>query len=168
MDALLRGPQTGGYGVTDLPGWFPWCIRHLTHSPWAHAFIVLDAAAGIILEANPTGSVIAGIGKYDGRPVLYSEPAPGLPQAPASPALTAQARERWTGIGYGFADVAELGLWYAMHIRLGWLTRLVLDDHRMICSQLVAEWGAAYGADWRCGQPDEQFVTPGMLGARLA
>lgn len=160
-------PQTGCYGVVDLPGWFSWCIRRLTRSEWAHAFIVLNAADGTILEARPGGSAIGNLSQYQGLPLLFSEPAP---QAYALSGLELRntAQESWTGIGYGFADVAALGLWYSLHVRPGMLTRFVLKEHRQICSQLAAEWGSSYGADWTCGQADPQFVTPGLLGARLS
>lgn len=164
MEALLTAPSTGCYGVVDLSGWFPWWIRHLTHSRWAHAFIVLDAAAGTILEAKPSGSAIGNLSEYAGFATLFSEPAP---QARPPADLIAAAQETWTGIPYGFTDIADLGLWYSFHIRPRWLTDLVLDERRMICSQLAAEWGSCYGADWNCGQPDPQFVTPGLLGKRL-
>jgi hypothetical protein len=164
---LTRPPQTGCYGVVDLSGWFPWCIRHLTRSPWAHAFIVLDDAAGTILEARPSGSAIGNLNQYAGRVMLFSEPAPEAGKAGGASSLILQARESWTGIEYGFADIAELGLWYSLHVRPEWLTKLVLSEQTMICSQLVAEWGSTYGADWNCGQADPQFVTPGLLGARL-
>ena len=165
--SLTRDPSTGGYGVVDLSGWFPWCIRHLTRSQWAHAFIVLDATAGTILEARPSGSAIGNLSQYAGRPKLFSEPAPEAGKAGGAQGLIEQVRETWTGIEYGFADIAELGLWYSVDIRPEWLTKLVISEHRMICSQLVAEWGDTYGADWNCGQADPQFVTPGLLGARL-
>lgn len=164
--SLTRGPETGCYGVVDLSGWFPFLIRHMTHSPWAHAFIVLNASQGYILEARPSGSAIGNLSEYAGLPMLFSEPAPQAAGAGAI-ALFADARERWTGIPYGFYDIADLGLWYSLHWKPEWLTRRVLSEKTMICSQLTAEWGAAYGADWSCGQADPQFVTPGMLGARL-
>jgi hypothetical protein len=164
--AAARSPQPGCYGVVDLTGWFPWCIRHLTRSRWAHAFIVLDTA-GAILEARPSGSAIGTLTQYAGRPMLFSEPAPQAATLPPGE-LAAAAREHWTGHPYGFADILELGIWYTLHFRPRWLTSLVLDDRSMICSQLAAEWGQAYGADWLCGQADPQFVTPGLLGARLS
>jgi hypothetical protein len=167
MNDSLGRPQTGGYGLVDLPGWFPFCIRHLTRSKWAHAFAVLNAADGTILEARPSGSAIGNLSQYQGRQMLFSEPAPQAAQlAPVE--LWDAARQKWAGIEYGFADVAELGLWYGFHIRPELLTKLVLSEKRMICSQLVAEWGASYGADWNCGQTDPQFVTPGLLSGRLS
>lgn len=167
MAVLHRGPQTGGYGLVDLDGWFPSCVKYLTRSRWAHAFIVLDARAGAILEARPGGSAIGDLSQYAGQPMLFSEPAPQA-TGPGPAALRADAISRWTGIPYGFADIAELGIWYSLHIRPGLLTRLVKREHRMMCSQLVAEWGDSYGARWTCGQDDPQFVTPGLLGARLS
>ena len=164
---LAGGPRTGGYGVVDLSGWFPACIKHLTRSRWAHAFIVLNADDGTILEARPAGSAIGNLTQYAGRLMMFSEAAPqaaGL----LGPELWDTARKHWTGIPYGFTDIAELGLWYTCHLRPQWLTRLVLSEHHMMCSQLAAEWGQAYGADWTCGQPGPQFVTPGLLGARLS
>lgn len=162
-------PRTGCYGIVNLPGWMPWCIRHMTRSIWSHAFIVLDEPSGIILEARPTGSAIGDISQYAGLPMLFSEPAPmvacGLTTAQGMIQLAA---ERWTHLGYGFTDIAALGAWYGLHIRIPPVTQLIKDEHRLVCSQLVSEWGDAYGADWLCGQPDPQFVTPGMLADRIA
>lgn len=163
---MTRPASSGCYGVVDLRGWFSACIRTLTRSEWSHAFIVLDAANGIILQAQPQGSSIGSLHAYKNLPVLYSEPAPQA--ASMSPhQLISMAREKWSGIPYNFLDIAELGLFYTLHIRQKWLIGLVANDKRQICSQLTSEWGAAYGADWYCGQADPEFVTPGLLGARL-
>ncbi len=158
-------PLTGGYGCADIPGAFGWAIRHFTRSRWDHAFVVLDAGEGVILEAWPSGSRIASLSEYEGLPLLWSrDTVPG-----ASPArLTALARERFTGIPYGFADIAYLGCVLALHEHPEWLRDLVLGEKRQICSQLVAAFGMACGTDaWCCGQPDPQLVTPGMLGQRI-
>lgn len=158
--------SNGCYGVVDLPGWFSACIRTLCRSKWSHAFIVLDAGNGVILQANPEGSATGSLSGYKNLPMLFSEPAPqAASMAPQE--LISMAQEKWAGIPYGFPTILELGLFYTMHLKPAWLTKLVLDEKEQICSQLVAEWGSAYGADWSCGQADPEFVTPGLLGARL-
>ena len=162
----IRPAANGCYGVVDLSGWFAACTRILTRSKWSHAFVVLDADNGVILEACPSGSAIGKLSAYMDLPLLFSEPAPQAARTSAR-LLTGMARSRWTGIKYGYLDIAALGLYYTVHKRPKWLTDLVLNDKRQICSQLTAEWGASYGADWQCGQADPQFVTPGLLGKRL-
>jgi hypothetical protein len=154
-------PQPGCYGVVDLPGFFPWMIRLFTRSKYSHAFVYLGF--GLILEAQPNGSRISPLSRYDGLAMRFSEPAPGY--TPDPDAQTAQAR--WLGIPYGFADIGWLGIDLTTGWRWRWLLDRVRDTRRMICSQLVAAWGAAHGADWSCGQAFAQEVTPGMLAARL-
>jgi hypothetical protein len=148
--------------VVDLSGWFPACIRYLTRSRYCHAFVCLGD--GMILEAQPSGSAISPLSKYAGLPMLFSEPAPGYRQD-ADPE---QDEKRWLRIPYGFDDILYLGLAYGLHLRPRWLLAEVEREDRMICSQLVAEWGACHGAAWSCGQPSPQLVTPGLLADRIA
>ena len=154
-------PAPGCYGVVDLRGVFPWLIRHFTRSEYSHAFIYLGF--GYILEAQPRGSKISPLSRYDGLPMLFSEPAPGYV---ADPDVN-KAQAAWLGIEYGFEDIAWLGLDLGLGIKWGWLLDRVRGTPDLICSVLVAEWGSAHGADWSCGQAYLQEVTPGELAARL-
>jgi len=96
-------------------------------------------------------------------PVLYSRDTVPDPDAAG---LTAAARG-FTGIPYGFLDIAYLGAVLALNLHPRWLLDLVLSQRTQICSQLVAQFGMVAGADWQCGEPDPQLVTPGMLASRI-
>lgn len=163
---MADSPQPGCYGVVDISSWFGWCIRKLTRSRYDHAFIYLGTSERLILEARPTGSAIGMLDEYKGLPMQFSEPAPGYTDADgADPFKTEQ---KWLGIPYGFDDIAYLGLAYSLGWHSDWLLDKVKREDRMICSQLVADWGAAHSANWSCGQPSPQLVTPGLLDSRLA
>lgn len=156
-------PLTGGYGVVDIPGWFGWNIRLFTRSPFSHAFIVLDAVNGIILEARPEGARLSNLSEYAGLRTEFS-----ADRVDASVADLHRMAAAYVGIGYGYLDIVLLGLVLTLRWKPRWLLTRVLDQHRMICSQLVAQFGAANGQPgWMCGQPDPQLVTPGMLAARI-
>jgi hypothetical protein len=153
-------PLSGGYACVDTGGGFTGAaIRHLTHSAMNHAFIILDADQGIILEADPGGARLNLLSSYDGMAVNYSHDAVAL--APLS------AARGFIGVRYGFLDIAYLGL----SLGAGWRPKFVLEqalrEDRMICSQLVATFGQRHGLDWRCGQPFAQLVTPGLLNDRI-
>ena len=111
----VMNPAPGCYGVVDLRGVFPWLIRHFTRSEYSHAFIYLGF--GYILEAQPRGSKISPLSRYDGLPMLFSEPAPGYV---ADPDVN-KAQAAWLGIEYGFEDIAWLGLDLGLGIKWGWL-----------------------------------------------
>ena len=155
----MTEPQPGSYTVVDNHGIYAATIRRFTRSKYSHAFINLGD--GLILEADAAGSHITALAKYDGRPMLTSEPAPGYQVGDWA------AQTRWLDIPYGFADIAWLGLDYGVGWRPQWVLSEVREDPNMICSQLVAAWGAWYGANWSCGQEYLQEVTPGMLATRI-
>ena len=171
---MSNRPLTGGYGVVDIPGWFGWNIRHFTHSRFDHAFVILDADAGTILEARPGGARISNLSEYAGLPMLFSDDAISRPFVsekwklhPSPHQLTNMAEQRYVSVGYGYLDIVLLGLEVTFRYTPRWLDRYVLDEHRMICSQLVADFGRRYLMDWNCGQSSPQFVTPGLLARRI-
>lgn len=164
-------PVSGGYGCVDINGGsigskiMGSMIRHFTHSEYDHCFVVLDAQAGTILEAQPEGSHLANIREYSGLPMVFSTDA----VLGGNVGKLAQRAGAYIGIPYGFLDIIYLGLELGPGWRPRWLLGQVLRQDRMICSQLVAAFGVACGArSWMCGQKYDQLVTPGMLAARAA
>lgn len=155
-------PLTGGYGVVDISGLFGFAIRHFTHSQYDHAFIVLDAKNQLILEAQPSGAKVSSLYKYRGLAMEFSTDSISAGTAD----LMKVARDSYVGVPYGFPDIAYLGL-ELQGIKPRWLLDRVLSEKRMICSQLVAQFGQAFGTNWRCGQEYAQLVTPGMLASRI-
>lgn len=161
--SLSTLPTNGCYGCVDIPDAFGFAIRHFTHSKFSHAFVVIDANAGTILEAQPKGSRIGNLSEYYGLPMVFSSDA----VAGGNLGRLTKLAPSYVGIPYGFLDIFYLGLALGPGWRPGWLLEAVEDTHTMICSQLVAAFGVRCGANsWMCGQPDAQLVTPGMLAAR--
>ena len=137
-------------------------IQIFTRSRYNHAFVILDAEKGTILEAQPSGSRINNISEYAGCPMVFS---PDVVLGGNLDAL-AIAGEGFTGIPYGFLDILYIGL-ATLGFRWKWLLNRVIHSPDEICSQLVAQFGVAYGAkSWQCGQADPQLVTPAMLAKR--
>jgi hypothetical protein len=165
----MNAPVSGGYGCVDIRGgslgsaFMGSAIRLFTHSAYDHAFIILDAQAGTILEAQPEGSHIGNLSQYEGLEMIFSPDS----VLGGNVGKLAMAAEPFTGIPYGFLDIVYLGLSLGVHWRPQWLLDRVLKSKDMICSQLVAQFGVKYGANsWKCGQADPQLVTPGMLALR--
>jgi len=166
---MSNKPLTGGYGCVDIPGFVGWSIKKMTRSEYDHCFIVLDAKKGTILESQPnrmngrSGAHINNLSEYAGLPMVFSNDYISATQS----VMMDEALDAFVGIRYGFPDIALLGIKLATHWQPKFLTDYILDEHRMICSQLVAQFGANFGKDWRCGQENPQLVTPGMLAARI-
>lgn len=157
-------PVSGGYGCVDIPTFFGKLIRLFTHSPYSHAFVVLDAASGQILEARPEGAQLRHLSEYQGLRQIYSTDYVLNGDVEA----LRRAAEPFVGIPYGFLDIVYLGL-ANLGIRWKWLLRQVRRQDRMICSQLVAEFGYRAGQPgWCCGQSEPQLVEPSELAARAA
>jgi hypothetical protein len=164
---MINRPKPGGYGCVDTgSGFFPGAIKLLTRSAYDHAFVVLDDD-GTILEAEPNGARIGHLSEYARREMIFSVDTVVGGQVSLADAIT--FAETLVGVPYGFSDILYLG----MELTVGperatrWLLNQVLDEHTMICSQLVAHFGAHFMADWNCGQKYDQLVTPGMLASRI-
>jgi len=161
---MINKPLTGGYGCVDTgSNFFSQAIKVLTRSNYSHAFIVLDADSGEILEAEPEGARISNLSEYAHRELIFSKDA----VKPSDAAEIMIEAEKLKGTPYGFTDILYLGLELGPGWRPKWLLDQVLDERNMICSQMVAYFGHEFGTDWNCGQPDAQLVTPGMLAARI-
>ena len=160
---IINTPISGGYGCVDTRGFIGEEIRIFTRSHYSHSFMILNAAEGTILEAQPKGSKISNIHEYDGLDMIFSTDA----VLGGNVTALMQAAQMFTGIPYGFLDIAYLGLELATGWQWKWLLDRVLSEDRMICSQLVAAFGVKYMANsWKCGQEYAQLVTPGMLATR--
>lgn len=120
---------------------------------------------GSILEAQPLGAQIDNISKYDALPMSFSPDRIEPPCLECFAPLLLHA-ESYSGIGYGFLDIALLAVKLQFHHTPEPLTHFVLDSRRMICSQLVAQFALDYGVDWCCGQSHAAYVTPGLLAER--
>lgn len=140
-------------------------IHWFTKSPYAHAFIITDAAKGEIVEATPgKGVAYSNIEKYLPYQMVYSTTV--LSDVQRDKILQEaknQVDNRW---GYGFKDILYLGLYTQGHT-WNWLESEVLEDRkRTICSQSVA-WCGHYAnvREWQCGQPHPNLVWPGALAS---
>jgi hypothetical protein len=162
---MTSRPLTGGYGCVDIKSLFGTAIRHFTHSEYDHAFVILDADNGTILEAQPKGSKLGNLSEYAGLPMIFSEDS----CCPDKVSLAHMAASKYYNIPYGFLDIVYLGLeLQPIPIKPAWLLDAVLDEHNMICSQLVSQFAQEFNHNWRCGQQYAQLVTPGMLATRAS
>jgi hypothetical protein len=139
-------------------------IHYFTKSPYAHAFIVTDAANGTIVEATPgKGVASSNIKKYLPYKMIYSTTVLSDIQR----GLIVSAVENQVGrYSYGFKDILYLGM-YTQGIRWNWLESEVLEENRQtICSQSVAMAGNSAGVkSWLCGEPHPNLVWPGALAS---
>lgn len=144
-----------GDGVSWLTGKL---IRGFTHSSFDHAFMI-TSTDGEIVEAKPTGARISHISEYKGLNMVFSS-TDMTPQQREGIVNTAKS---CVGIKYNYADILYLGL-YLHGFQNKFVFDLVTDEHRMICSQLVAYCGSMNGVkEWLCGKHYSQLVTPGNL-----
>jgi hypothetical protein len=156
--------KPGGYGCVRLTDFFGTAIRVLTKSNYSHSFITLGGS--LIAEARPHGFAIGDISEYQGKTMVFDNSDQLTDVQRVGICATARTLAD-AHIGYGFLDIAWLGLHYAGGINWNWLMEKVEDDSRMICSQAVAFCGKENGVnEWLCGQPNAQEVVPGMLAAR--
>lgn len=147
----------GDYFVarTDtIPGWF---IRLFTRSKWNHA--------GILVSHKRTVEAF-------GRRVRFGRPTAYRTVLWSGETLTEVQRQKIiveaigdVGKGYGWADIIALGLW-TWGIRWAWLDRIVANQKRLICSQLVAQCYADAGITLIPGKRPQQ-VTPGDLADHI-
>ena len=156
----------GSYVCVDIGGFVGKCIKTLTRSDADHAFVILDTD-GTIFESQPnkihghSGAHINNISEYAGMDMWQSDDHIPLP-----PAELRLAADQYLGTRYGFLDILLLGVQTTLHWTPWPLSKLVQDENRMICSQLVSHFGGQNGIDWTCGVTCDQYVTPGMLKAR--
>ena len=150
--------REGSYCCVRTKGPFGLLIRTFTRSLVDHAFINLGH--GMIAEATPWGVQVNSIDRYHGQPMFTD----------AGDVLTTQQRlevcdkaRSFTGREYGWGAILLITL-RLMGGRSPRVTRLLSDQDAVICSQLVAECGAAVGVDsWLCGRENAEFVEPADL-----
>lgn len=137
-------------------------IHWFTKSPYAHAFIVTDAAKGEIVEATPHKGVgYANIDKYMPYKMVFSTTV--LSDIQREKVIEC-AKAQVGNYSYGFLDIVYLGMYTQGHT-WNWLESEVIEQKKStICSQSVAICGNFAGVkEWLCGQPHPNLVWPGML-----
>lgn len=154
-------PEPGRYGVVQTLGLLGWLIRKATHS-WAnHSFIV--GPNGTIIEAGAFGVRAGKLSAYAGMKVAFNT---GEEMDVWHLQRIVTKAQSMIGDEYNYVDLGLLGF---ASLGLAWrlLFRIVgLDKRAVVCSQMVAECGAAAGLDWMCGHPYSDEVTPADLAAR--
>lgn len=161
-------PTVGQYACIDIKGLkhfgirFPnvmgWLIKVFTNSKYNHAFVYIGD--GNIVEAQPSGAKVSKLTEYMSTdPVIWSS----TPMTPDQVQRIIEASHSCVGLGYGFLDILYIGM-ARIGFKQQWLLNRVLDENKMICSQLVAFAGKEAGiTSWLCGQEYAQEVTPGEL-----
>jgi hypothetical protein len=154
-------PPVGSYAVVRTRGLVPWLIRVATHSPYDHAFVLVDDRGGII-EAEPGGVQRNHIGQYLGCKMAVNS-AEAMTDAQRN--TVAHEAEQLVGVAYNDLDIASLGL-EALGWHWRWLAKVAAGDHKLICSALVALVGGKADLDWNCGKTTAAEVTPADLAKR--
>lgn len=137
-------PQPGDFAVTSVHGPVGFLIsvgewlNGSRFGHWDHAFVYVGD--GQIVEAQPEGARLAGLDKYQGRPVAWSTGHVELTEAERA-AVVAAARS-FIGVPYSAADYFALALWH-FRLRIPWARNVMASRKSMICSQLT---DAAYAA----------------------
>lgn len=124
----MTAPNPGDYCVLHTNGWAAKGIRLATRSTWNHAAIYIGD--GQIIEADPSGVQVSPLSNYDGMPVLWSNLTLNTTKA-AKVLVAAKAQ---IGLGYGWVDVAAIGL-----STLGIVIPKLDDPSTRFCSQVVAQ-----------------------------
>lgn len=150
-------------------------------SRWTHAFIVLDHEQ--VIEAEPGGAVITPLAHYlsnkveaviSDKPVQDWLAVTGTLDGTTDPEMFSDylanfKREQIVeiarglkGTPYGYLQYLSMGL-IALGIEWKWLTRIVTNRRRMICSQLVDEVYRRANIQLFNDHRLPQNVTPGDL-----
>lgn len=140
-------------------------IKNLTHSIFTHSFLITKTDGTIVQSTPSLGVHESHIDSYAGAPIIFSNTALTTAQ---SDGIVKSAYSYVGKDGYGFLDIAYIGL-YLEGFNWSWLEHEVLEEtHRTICSQLVAMCGRDNGVtSWLCGKQYPQLVFPADL-ANLA
>ena len=154
-------PRPGDYIVVRTHGIVGALIRLVTRSGYNHAAVVVED--GQVVEAEPGGARLRPLSEYDGYQMLANTAEPTLAEERAKVVAYARAVvARPYNYDADFVDGLE-------HLGLRWrlLARFAAGRKAVMCSQLVADAGAAAGLNWRCGKATTAEVVPGDLAARI-
>lgn len=150
----------GTIGVTPSSGFVAWCIRKITRSPVAHAFIATGWGDEII-EADPHGARRNHSRSY--RTVYWCDRiASALNDAER--AKVVEYAKAHIGTPYSWVDDAEIGFVDMFGRAPRWMRRRLRSDRTLMCSQLCA---AAYRAAGVVLYPNrvDGSIAPGDLYA---
>lgn len=158
-------PTRGDFVLFDTGGFLGALIRLGTRSSFNHGAIVWTSEGDLILEAAPRAGIrVNSIRSYgrDNR-VFSTDHIPLMPYERS--AILAKA-DSLRGVGYGYLDIVALALYSVTGLRWKWLTRRVMREDRLICSQYIAVCYAAAGITLVPGKTPQE-VTPGDLALAL-
>jgi uncharacterized protein YycO len=153
--------QKGDYGLTRIGGPLGFWVGlglflYGDASRYTHAFVVISPEYAI--EARPGGAAYRLISTYDSKHTAYSH----YPLTDEQRDKIADAARSLVGRGYNWWDYFALIL-LRWGIRPKWVTKLVADKGRLICSQLVDEAYRKAGVHLFNDGRYSQDVTPGAL-----
>ncbi len=159
MDASLT-PGPGWIGLVRIHGPIGFGIRAgqwANGDGWAdieHAFGMVDADT--LVEAEPGGSRLAPLSKYDMERIVWLRCPPQYAQAVGA------EFGRLVDVPYSFLDYDALAL-HRLHVPAPGLRAYIQQEGHLICSQL-ADLGAKRGG-WKLFDDGrwEGYVTPGAL-----
>jgi uncharacterized protein YycO len=153
--------EPGRYICVGGHGLVPTLIKIGTRSKFAHVVIVETSDGGII-EAMPGGVRRAHISQYAGLPAVcnLAEHMTSVQQGQILDAARAMLGTPYNDLAIVDDGLESLGLVFK------WLANIANRDGEVICSQAVAQMGAAAGFDWSCGKRDLCEVTPADLAKR--
>ena len=162
----MTDPAAGTVGVTPASGWVAQCIRWITRSRAAHAFIATGNGDEII-EAEPGGARRGHASDY--RKVWWlDELTAGMtPEQRRTAVAWAVAH---IGTPYSFVDDAYIGFARLFHWAPGWMRRWLASDQTLECAQLCDAALLAGGRDLFPGRPAGSVAPSDLdrLNSRLS
>jgi uncharacterized protein YycO len=151
-------PQHGDIGVVPGSGFVAWCIRRITRSTVAHAF--LYAGDGHVIEGDPHGVRYNDAASYPDV-IWLTNLSAGLSDAQRN-GIMAWAIAR-LGTPYSWIDDAEIGFVDLFGRAPRWMRNRLRSSRTLMCSQLCDMAYSANGAQIFTDNRPAGGVSPGDL-----
>jgi hypothetical protein len=128
-------PKLGDFGLVRTPDFGGRVIRIGTDSWMNHAFIYVGD--GKIIEARPGGADYNEVQSYAKQNFHLSWSTDLIPLTQYQREAIAKEAIAQRGIKYNWADIGALSLSSLGFGTPPWAAKIIENDHRLICSQLV-------------------------------
>lgn len=153
----MSSPRAGDIGLVRGTGFFPWLIRTVTRSPYAHAFLLMPD--GTIVEAEPHGA--RRVEMHYTNVYWCTALSAGLTY-PQRSQIVAWAVAH-LGTPYSWVDDAEIGFVDLFGWAPKWMRKRLASTRTLMCSQLCDADYAAAGRQLYADHRPAGGVSPGDL-----
>jgi hypothetical protein len=161
-------PQPGDFAVVSMGGQGGALISametiaydHSTH--WDHAFVYVGG--GMIVQAEPGGAQVAGLGTYDYA--IWSTGILGPTDAQRTKICASACWYALRRTGYSYLDYGAIAA-HRFHVPAPGLKSFIASTHRMICSQLTDQCWKEAGYQLFDDGRWPGYVSPYSLGTLL-